>query len=352
MAVIGGVTALLAALIGLTQDDLKRILAYSTVSQLGYMFLALGCGSLLGVTAGIFHVFTHAFFKALLFLGAGSVMHAMGDVMDIRRFSGLRRRLPITCCDVPVRLPRPWPGSRCCRASGARTRSWRRSPSGRTAEYAGGLFAVLLIVGLVTAFLTAFYTFRAFFKTFWGEERIPDEAGHHAHESPPVMYLPLVVLAVVRLGAGRRASGRPGLIARFLERTPGWAGAGRRSTAGHNVGLMIAFVGDRPGRRRAGLGAVRRPAACPRSWRGSCGSAVPAVVRQVLVRRDLPGRWSSRRWWAWPACCRSWMYALVDGLVRLDRRCCRRGSRGRCCGRCKTVWCSSTPWAWCWGWWW
>ena len=99
---IGAVTALLAALIALTQNDLKRVLAYSTVSQLGYMFMALGAGAAgaeaatLATTAGMFHLFTHAFFKALLFLAAGSVMHAMGDVIDMRRFSGLRRVLPIT----------------------------------------------------------------------------------------------------------------------------------------------------------------------------------------------------------------------------------------------------------------
>src|SRR5208283_5354951 len=96
VATIGGFTALLAALIALTQTDLKRILAYSTVSQLGYMFLALGTGSQLGVTSGMFHLFTHAFFKALLFLGAGSVMHAMGGVIDMRQFGGLRKKLPIT----------------------------------------------------------------------------------------------------------------------------------------------------------------------------------------------------------------------------------------------------------------
>ncbi len=96
MAVIGGFTALLAGLIALTQNDLKRVLAYSTVSQLGYMFLSLGTGSLAGIVAGMFHLFTHAFFKALLFLGAGSVMHAMGHVIDMRRFSGLRHLMPWT----------------------------------------------------------------------------------------------------------------------------------------------------------------------------------------------------------------------------------------------------------------
>ena len=96
MAAIGCFTALLAALIALTQFDLKRILAYSTISQLGYMFLGLGAGTLAGISSGMFHLFTHAFFKALLFLGAGSVMHAMGNVIDLRCFGGLRKRMPIT----------------------------------------------------------------------------------------------------------------------------------------------------------------------------------------------------------------------------------------------------------------
>jgi NADH-quinone oxidoreductase subunit L len=96
VAALGCFTALMAAIIALTQTDLKRILAYSTISQLGYMFLGLGVGTLLGITAGMFHLMTHAFFKALLFLAAGSVMHAMGGVIDVRRFGGLRKRLPIT----------------------------------------------------------------------------------------------------------------------------------------------------------------------------------------------------------------------------------------------------------------
>ena len=97
VASIGTFTALLAGLIALTQFDLKRVLAYSTVSQLGFMFLGLGTGTLAGISAGMFHLFTHAFFKALLFLGAGSVMHAMGNVIDMRRFGGLRKIMPVTC---------------------------------------------------------------------------------------------------------------------------------------------------------------------------------------------------------------------------------------------------------------
>ena len=96
VTIIGGLTALLGAIIAITQSDLKRILAYSTISHIGYMFLAMGTGTLIGVTAGMFHLVTHAFFKALLFLAAGSVMHAMGGVIDIRRFGGLRHRMPVT----------------------------------------------------------------------------------------------------------------------------------------------------------------------------------------------------------------------------------------------------------------
>ena len=123
VAAIGGITALLGAIIAITQTDLKRILAYSTISHLGYMFLALGTGTLMGVTAGMFHLLTHAFFKALLFLGAGSVMHAMGGVIDIRQFGGLRRRMPVTHWTFLDRLPGD--GRRVCPlpASGARTPS-------------------------------------------------------------------------------------------------------------------------------------------------------------------------------------------------------------------------------------
>jgi NADH-quinone oxidoreductase subunit L len=211
VAVIGGFTALFAALMAVTQTDLKRVLAYSTVSQLGYMFLALGSGvrygaevalAPLAVTAAIFHLFTHAFFKALLFLAAGSVMHAMGGVIDMRRFSGLRRLLPIThwtflcgagaLAGVPL-LSGFWSKDDILAVtSDAGTWEW----SSR------GVYAILLLVGLVTAGLTAFYTFRAYFLTFWGEEKVPQEAGHHAHESPAIMTIPLVILAIGAVSIG------------------------------------------------------------------------------------------------------------------------------------------------------
>jgi NADH-quinone oxidoreductase subunit L len=208
VACIGAFTALLAALMAITQTDLKRVMAYSTISQLGYMFLALGCGlrgehlTAFSVTAAIFHLFTHAFFKALLFLASGSVMHAMGGVIDMRRFSGLRHVLPIThwtfLCGALALSGAPF-------FSGF----WSKDEILEADLHVGGseaaghsLYTVLFISALVTAGITAFYTFRAYFLTFWGEQRIPEEAGHHAHESPPVMTVPLIVLAVGAVGVG------------------------------------------------------------------------------------------------------------------------------------------------------
>lgn len=226
VAGIGAFTALLAALIALTQYDLKRVLAYSTVSQLGYMFLALGCAACgehlvtLAVTAAIFHLFTHAFFKALLFLSAGSVMHSMGDVIDMRRFGGLRRALPVThwtflcgaaaLAGVPL-LSGFWSKDEILAAVAEATHA-----PGTYGKY----FLGLQIAAVATALLTAFYTFRAYFLTFWGEERFPPEAGHHPHESPPVMSVPLAVLAVFAVGVGL-AVGPTGMFGDYLARTFG-----------------------------------------------------------------------------------------------------------------------------------
>lgn len=221
---IGAFTALLAAVIALTQTDLKRVLAYSTVSQLGYMFLALGCASrenlvTVAVIAAVFHMVTHAFFKALLFLGAGSVMHAMGNVIDMRRFGGLRGVLPVThwtflCGSLALAgfpfLSAFW--SKDDILAAALDASEHGSPHAT-------LYLVAYVVGLVTAFLTAFYTFRAYFLTFWGAERIPEEAGHHAHESPPVMLWPLRILAVGAVFLGI-VIGPTGVLGHYLMLTP------------------------------------------------------------------------------------------------------------------------------------
>ncbi len=201
VATVGGVTALMAAIIAVTQTDLKRILAYSTISQLGYMFLSLGTLTAVGVTAGMFHLFTHAFFKALLFLGAGSVMHAMGNVIDIRRFGGLRKLMPVThwtflfgCLALAGIVPFAgfWSKDAILGAVHEQAHS--------AGETHGWIYAVLYYMGVAAAGLTAFYTFRAFFLTFYGEEQIPPEAGHHAHESGRPMTWPLMILAVCAAG--------------------------------------------------------------------------------------------------------------------------------------------------------
>lgn len=227
VAGIGATTALLAALIALTQTDLKRVLAYSTVSQLGYMFMALGAGvggleaATVATTAGMFHLFTHAFFKALLFLAAGSVMHSMGDVIDMRRFSGLRKALPIThwtfLCGAVALAGVPL-------LSGFWSKDDILAVLAAAAEHSphGTYFSIIQLIGTATALLTAFYTFRAYFMTFWGEERFPEEAGHHPHDAPPVMAWPLRILAVCALGVGF-AFGPTHLFAEYLHHTPGHA---------------------------------------------------------------------------------------------------------------------------------
>ena len=269
VSIVGATTALVAALIATVQNDLKRVLAYSTISQLGYMFVALGTGTMLGFTAAIFHLVTHAFFKALLFLGAGSVMHAMGGVIDMRRFGGLRHVMPITAgtflvgafalagvppfagffskdeilaslhakahpeahgsdhaaagsagerprdlaggaglvANVPVRPFRP--GSMITRVSLSDAHDVSPEAHGVSPEKVGldaldhpSTWRLLFWMSLLTAGLTAFYTFRAVFMTFTGPVRIPKEAGHHAHESPPAMTNPLLILAALSAFSG------------------------------------------------------------------------------------------------------------------------------------------------------
>jgi NADH-quinone oxidoreductase subunit L len=240
VSLVGATTALVAALIGTVQTDLKRVLAYSTISQLGYMFASLGTGTLAGFTAAIFHLVTHACFKALLFLGAGSVMHSMGGVIDMRRFGGLRSVMPITAATFFVGslalagVPpfagffskdeilaalhaRGWPDAHggvhhdhepaAAAPAAVRTArlvpssdapvvpaAWRSTAPAATTQAVGpldwlagaGLYRGLFWMSLITAGLTAFYTFRAVFMTFTGPLRLPPEAAHahggHGHD--------------------------------------------------------------------------------------------------------------------------------------------------------------------------
>ncbi len=190
VAVIGCATALMAATIALTQTDIKKVLAYSTVSQLGYMFLACGVGA---YTAAIFHVFTHAFFKALLFLGSGSVIHAMGGEQDMRRMGGLKKYMPVTHATFLIGT---------IAIAGIPPLAGFFSKD----EILAGVFKehhyILWGVGLLTAGLTAFYMFRLVNLTFNGEFRGTAEERNHLHESPPSMTMPLIVLAVGSCLAG------------------------------------------------------------------------------------------------------------------------------------------------------
>ena len=195
VASVGAATAIFAATMGMVQNDIKRVLAYSTISQLGYMFMAVGVGAF---AAGIFHLMTHAFFKALLFLGAGSVIHAMSGEQDMRRMGALKKALPFTYGTMLVATLAITgiPG-----LSGFFSKDeilWKASGL----DGSGHGHMALWVIGAVTAALTAFYMFRLFFLTFFGESRVTAEAKKHLHESPRIMTAPLVILAVLALVGG------------------------------------------------------------------------------------------------------------------------------------------------------
>ncbi|MBM4256568.1 MAG: NADH-quinone oxidoreductase subunit L [Deltaproteobacteria bacterium] len=193
VAYVAAFTAILAASIALVQTDIKKVLAYSTVSQLGYMFLGVGVGA---YGAGVFHLMTHAFFKALLFLGAGSVIHGMSDEQDIRKMGGLLRKMPFTGWTFLIG---------CIAIAGVPYFSGYYSKDLILEEaYAGPHAQPLLYwVGTIGAGMTAFYMFRLFFVTFWGSEvRASHDVVHHVHESPWSMVIPLVILAVLSVLGG------------------------------------------------------------------------------------------------------------------------------------------------------
>lgn len=190
---VAAFTALLAASIALVQTDIKKVLAYSTVSQLGYMFLGVGVGA---YGAGVFHLMTHAFFKALLFLGAGSVIHGMSDEQDIRKMGGLLRKMPFTGVTFLIA---------CIAIAGIPGFSGYYSKDLILEEVYAGPHAQPLLywIGTLGAGMTAFYMFRLFFVTFWGREiRASHDVAHHVHESPWSMLIPLIILAVFSVLGG------------------------------------------------------------------------------------------------------------------------------------------------------
>ncbi|MCY3823681.1 MAG: NADH-quinone oxidoreductase subunit L [Nitrospinae bacterium] len=211
IAVVGALTGLFAASIGLVQNDIKRVLAYSTVSQLGFMFMALGVGAF---TAGIFHLMTHAFFKGLLFLGSGSVIHALHHApeeqqQDMRYMGGLKDKMPITYWTFLI-------GAVAIAGVPPLAGFWSKDEILANAFFTGHY--TVWIMGTVAAFMTAFYMFRLIFMTFHGEMRVDHHAREYIHESPATMTVPLVILAVLSVIGGVIPGFPPeaGWIHRFL----------------------------------------------------------------------------------------------------------------------------------------
>ena len=233
VAVIGGVTALYAATIALVQFDLKRVLAYSTISQLGYMVMAVGVGA---YASGIFHLATHAFFKALLFMAAGSVMHAANDVIDMRRLGGLKNKLPVTYWTFVI--------GGLALAGFPLTAGFFSKDEILAKTFEANIW--LYAIGVFTALLTAFYTFRAIFMTFHGEPKDAEVAEHLHHESS-IMTTPLVILAILSVLGG--LMGLPaafglsnwleGWLEPVFEMTHGLAAEAHQLALGTEIGLMV-----------------------------------------------------------------------------------------------------------------
>ncbi len=207
---IGASTAFFAATVGLVQNDIKRVIAYSTCSQLGYMFFACGVGA---YPAGIFHLYTHAFFKALLFLGAGSVIHAVHEEQDLRRMGGIWRKIPVTYAVM-------WIGSLALAGIPIFAGYYSKDAILEAAYASHGAFAGYAFwLGVFAALLTAFYSWRLLFMAFHGEPRMDHHTFEHVHESPRVMRIPLIVLAVGAVVAGFFGTGMLDPEGHF------WAGA-------------------------------------------------------------------------------------------------------------------------------
>jgi len=225
VGIIGTFTALFAATIGIAQNDIKRVLAYSTISQLGFMFMALGVGAWV---AAIFHLATHAFFKALLFLGSGSVIHSLSGEQDMRKMGALKKKIPVTYWTFLM-------GALALSGIFPFAGFWSKDEI-LGMQWKGGGY-VIWAIGLITAFITAFYTFRLVFMTFYGKSKMDPEVEKHVHESPKSMTIPLGVLAVLSVAAGMIIGFPPegGFIHRYLEPVFG--------TADHILGVHHSAFG-------------------------------------------------------------------------------------------------------------
>jgi NADH-quinone oxidoreductase subunit L len=332
VAAIGIFTAILAASIAMTQTDIKRVLAYSTLSQLGYMFAALGVGAF---TAAIFHLMTHGFFKGLLFLDSGSVIHAVHDEQDMRRMGGLSKKIPITYATMLI---------------GAVAISGIPPLAGFFSkdEILGAAFKLgfqwVWAIGIVVAVMTAFYMFRLIGLTFWGESRVDPHVEPRIHESPPVMTWPLILLAIpsVLLGLGLGLPLGNGLLQNWLK--PVFEEA--TTALGHTEGaynllgidgallgasIAVAVIGIGLAWRFFGvdLGRIRR-------------APDPDAVRSVSARAPFLYRASLNKWWfddlydllfirigGWVAAAAWWFdREVVDGTVNAIGGVTRQTGRG------------------------
>ena len=228
VAIVGGATMVVGATIALTQNDIKRVVAYSTVSQLGYMMMACGLG---GYVAGIYHLLTHGAFKALLFLGCGSVILAVHHEQDMRRMGGLKDKMPVTYWTFII-------GSLALAGFPLTAGFFSKDELLLAAWNAGALGQVLAVTGILTAGLTAFYSFRLVFVAFWGESRVDPHHADHVHEQPSVVTVPLLVLAVLSIATGYLG------IPEFLQQAfPGGEGGGHHVAAATGIMLAATLAG-------------------------------------------------------------------------------------------------------------
>ena len=228
VAIVGGLTMFVGATIALTQNDIKRVVAYSTLSQLGYMMMACGLG---GYVAGIYHLLTHGAFKALLFLGCGSVILAVHHEQDMQRMGGLKDKMPVTYWTFII-------GSLALAGFPLTAGFFSKDALLLSAWNAGMLGQVLAVAGILTAGLTAFYSFRLVFVTFWGESRVDPHHADHVHEQPSVVTVPLLVLAVLSIATGYLG------IPEFLQPAfPGSEGAGHHGAAATVIMLVATLAG-------------------------------------------------------------------------------------------------------------
>jgi len=228
VAIVGGLTMVVGATIALTQNDIKRVVAYSTLSQLGYMMMACGLG---GYVQGIYHLLTHGAFKALLFLGCGSVILAVHHEQDMRKMGGLKDKLPVTFWTFVI-------GSLALAGFPFTAGFYSKDELLLAAWNAGELGQVLTVLGLITALLTAFYSFRLVFVTFLGESRVDMVHAHHVHEPAAVVTVPLMVLAVLSIVTGYVG------LPEFLQHSfPGMESSGHHGPAGTGIMIVATLCG-------------------------------------------------------------------------------------------------------------